>query len=162
MWRVLEPGGKAIITVPCLNYLRRLKIPLRWVTSNLRRNNFIRKLFKKRTLVNNKWNRRGKNFKYRTFPEYGEFYEYRMIPRQFRESLSRSGFSIIEDVPLHNIDGLYHEFGRFFAKYEHYKFKLYIHGKILNYLLSKIPFFHNHMHLCVVTKMMRRTNRINY
>lgn len=152
MYRVFMPGGKALITVPCCNYLRRLKVPLRWITSNLRRNALIRKLFKKKALANNKWHRRGNTFKYRTYPEYGGFYEYRMTPTEFREALMRCGFIIIEDVPLYQIDGLFHEFGRLFACHNQWKFKVYPQGKILNWLLSKVPFFHNHMHLCIVTK----------
>lgn len=152
MYRVLEPRGKAIITVPSFNYLRRLKIPLRWITNNLRRDSLIRKLFKKKSLQNNEWHRRGAIFKYHTFPEYGEFYEYRFIPEEFRETLTRNGFRIIEDVPLYHIDGLHHEFGCLFVKFNQWKFKVYPHGKILNWILSKIPFFHNHMHLCVAKK----------
>jgi SAM-dependent methyltransferase len=153
IYRVLTPGGKALITVPCFNYLRKIKVPVRFITSNLRRNSLMRKLFRKKQLMNNKWHFRGDIFKYRTYPEYGEFYEYRMTPDEFRESLHRCGFKIIEDIPLYHIDGLYHEFGRLFSRHYQWKFKVYFHGKILNWLLYKFPFFHNHMHLCVVTKL---------
>lgn len=152
MYRVLAPGGKAFITVPCFNYLRKLKVPLRWVTSNLRRNTYMRKLCGKKQLTDNAWHKRGIKFKYRTYPEYGEFYEYRMTPEEFRNALVRCGFTIREDVPLYQTDGLYHEFGRLFARHRQWEFKVYMHGKILNWALSRIPFFHNHMHLCVVSK----------
>ena len=144
MCRVLKKGGKALITVPSFNYLRRMKMPIRWVTNNLRRNSLIRKICGKKPLVNNKWHCRGSIFKYRTYPEYGEFYEYRMTQNEFREALIRSGFSIIEDVPLYYDDGLFHEFGRLFAIHNQWKFTIYPHGKLLNWLLSKIPFFAEH------------------
>ena len=115
----------------------------------------VRKILKKKPLANNKWHCRGNIFKYHTYPEYGEFYEYRMTPAEFRKALKRCGFSIIEDVPLYQIDGLFHEFGRLFARHKQWKFKVYPQGKILNWLLSRVPFFHNHMHLCVVTRGAR-------
>ena len=152
MHRVLQNGGKALITVPCFNHLRRLKIPLRWITGNLRRNSLVRKLFRKKVLTNNKWHHRDDIFKYHTYPEYGEFYEYRMTPLEFREAIGRCGFTIVEDVPLYHIGGLFHEFGGLFVRHNRFKFSVFPHGKLLNLLLSKVPYFHNHMHLCVITK----------
>ena len=152
IYRVLSADGKAIITVPCFNHLRRFKIPIHWITANIKRNSLIRKLFKRKPLSNDRWHWRDRIFKYHTFREYGEFYEYRMTPKEFREVLIRNGFTIIEDLPLYHIDGLYHEFGRLFVQFKKWKFKVYPHGKFLNWLLSRIPFFHNHMHLCVVKK----------
>ena len=152
MRRVLSPGGKALITVPCFNYIRRLKIPIRWIGSNLRRNAIVRKLFGRKTLPDSRWHRRGDVHRYHTYPEYGEFYEYRMTPSEFREALVSVGFSIVEDLPLYQVDGMFHEFGHLFARHEQWRFKVYPQGRILNWLLSMIPFFHNHMHLCVVTK----------
>lgn len=153
MHRVLMPGGKALITVPCFNHLRRIKVPLRWITANLRRNSLLRNLFGRKVLANNKWHRRGNIFKYHTYPEYGDFFEYRMTPGEFRDALTRCGFKIIEDVPLYQIDGIFHEVGRLFVRHHNWKFKVYPHGKFFNWMLSNFPFFHNHMHLCVVTKL---------
>jgi hypothetical protein len=50
------------------------------------------------------------------------------------------------------MDGVYHEFGQLFVFFKNWKFFPNIAGRFLNAMLSKIPFCHNHMHLCVVRK----------
>lgn len=152
MQRVLEPGDIALVTVPCLNWLRRLKGPLCGITYLVRANPIIRRMFGKERLMNYCWNLYSRRYKYHVYPEWGDFYEYRFTRKQFEDVLRKAEFDILESVPIHQTDGLYHEFGRLFAKYVHCKFIVYPHGKVLNWLFSKIPFFHNHMHLCVVRK----------
>jgi len=152
MWRVLAPGGVALVTVPCLNLLRRLKGPFCGITRVVRANPILRGILGKKKHKHYRWNLYDPRYKYHVYPEWGDFYEYRFTPREFEEILQESQFQIVDSVPIHQIDGLYHEFGRLFAKYEHCKFVVYPNGKVLNWLFSKIPFFHNHMHLCVVRK----------
>jgi SAM-dependent methyltransferase len=152
MRRVLERGGIALITVPCLNWLRRLKGPLCGITHAVRANPIVRKIFGRSRLKHPGWNLYNSRYRYHVYPEWGDFYEYRFTPYQFEEILKKSQFEILESVPIHQVDGLYHEFGRLFARYKHCQFYMFPHGKLLNWLLSKIPFFHNHMILCVVRK----------
>jgi SAM-dependent methyltransferase len=152
MLRVLEPGGVALITVPCLNWLRRIKGPLCGIKHILRVNPILRKIFKKKTLNHCGWNLYNRKYKWHVYPEWGEFFEYRFKRDEFESIIQNAGFNIIESVPLYQIDGLYHEFGRFVAKYVNCKFVVNPQGRILNWLFSKIPFFHNHMHLCVARK----------
>lgn len=152
MQRVLEPEGVALITVPCLNWLRRLKGPLCGITHMFRANPVLRKMLRKKPLDHCGWNLYSRKYKWHAFPEWGKFSEYRFTRQQFEDVLREARFEILESVPIHQIDGLYHEFGRLFARYEHCKFVVYPHGKVLNRLFSMITFFHNHMHLCVVKK----------
>ena len=150
--RVLEPGAVALITVPCLNWLRRFKGPLCGITHIFRANPVLRKMLGKKTFAHYGWNLYSRKYKWHVYPEWGDFYEYRFKREEFESIIQKAGFGIIESVPLYPVDGLYHEFGRLVAKYEHCKFVVYPHSKLLNVLFSKIPFFHNHMHLCVVRK----------
>jgi len=152
MRRVLAPGGIALITVPCLNWLRRLKGPFCGISHVIRANPLIRKALGKKELKHWGWNLCNSRYRYHVYPEWGDFYEYRFTPNRFKEILWQARFEILESVPIHQTDGLYHEFGRLFAKYVNYKFVVYPHGRIMNRLFSRILFFHNHMHLCVVRK----------
>jgi SAM-dependent methyltransferase len=155
-WRVLEPGGIGLITVPCLNGLRRLKGPFCGIHHMIRVNPLVRTVLGKKRYERWGWNLYGSRFKYHVWPEWGEFYEYRFKPREFEQFLRAARFEILESVPLDQTGGMYHEFGRFMAKWEHCKIELYPHAKVLHRLFSMIPFFHNHMHLWVVRKKTER------
>jgi SAM-dependent methyltransferase len=150
--RVLKPGGIALITVPCLNGLRRLKGPFCGITHMVRVNPLVRALFRKKPHARWGWNLYRRRFRYHVWPEWGDFYEYRFTPRQFEQVLRDAGLRVLESLPIHQEDGLYHEFGRLVARYEHARFVVYPQGRALNWILSRIRFFHNHMHLCVVRK----------
>lgn len=152
MLRVLKPGGVALITVPCLNHWRRLKGPLCGISHFVRTRNIFRKMLGKPPLSENGWNGWRGKYKWHVWPEWGGFYEYRFRPREFEGFLRDGGYEIVESVPLYQVDGLFHEFGRFFVRFRKWRFHMYPHGRLLNALLSRIPFFHNHMHLCVVRK----------
>lgn len=152
MRRVLDPEGVALVTVPCLNWLRRLKGPFCGITHMARVNPFLRRMLGKKPCEHAGWNLYSSRYRYHVWPEWGDFSEYRFTPNQFTRILQSAGFRILESVPIHHVDGLYHEFGRLAAKYVRRRFVVYPHAKLLNCLFSRIPFFHNHMHLCVVKK----------
>ncbi|MEM1995639.1 MAG: class I SAM-dependent methyltransferase [Thermoplasmatales archaeon] len=151
MWRVLKSGHYAIISVPSLNYLRQLKHKFGYyaLKERIKRVAFIRRIFGKKPLKT-KFIRR--LYKFTPYFLSGEFFEYRFTRKEFEQELVRAGFEIIESVPIAQMDGLYHEFGRIFVSFQNWEFHPNFLGKFLNNLLSQIPFFHNHMHLCVVKK----------
>lgn len=95
---------------------------------------------------------RSKSNLYNIYPVFGDFYEYRFTKKEFENAFIRTGFRIVESIPIAHLDGIYHEFGRLFISFHNWEFYPNIMGKCLNTLLSKVPFCHNHMHLCVVTK----------
>ena len=146
IFNVLKSGGIAIITVPSFNLLRRLKYNLSFL--DLRKNYFVRKIFGKKLL-----NKNGKKDSYYIEPQYGRFFEYRFTPRQFELICKKAGFEIIKSVPFAHIDGLFHSVSRYLVSFSNWKFKVTNIGKSINFLFKKIPFFHNHMHLCVLKKI---------
>jgi SAM-dependent methyltransferase len=154
LWRVLKPGGIGLITVPCLNGLRRLKGPFCGISHMVRVNPLVRAALGKRKYRRCGWNLYSRRFKYHVWPEWGEFYEYRFTPTEFEGFLRNARFDILESVPLDQIGGMYHEFGRLMARYDHCRIELYPHARMIHRLLSRVPFLHNHMHLCVARKRL--------
>jgi SAM-dependent methyltransferase len=152
MRRVLKPGGVGLITVPCLNWLRRMKGPFCGISHMVRVNPLVRAAMGKRPYARWGWNLYSKRFKYHVWPEWGEFYEYRFTPRQHEQFLKNAGLQVLESTPIDQVGGMYHEFGRLAAKYEHCRVDLRAPARLANTMFSKLPFFHNHMHLCVVNK----------
>ena len=155
MYRVLQKGGYALVIVPSFNYIRRIKYALGYyhLMGLIKYSNFIRKCFNKSPI---KYDKNEKIYtsqsRFKHWDVFGRFIEYRLTKQQFEEELSKAGFLIIESVPVSLIDGIYHEFGRMFVKYQNLTFYPNQAGRWLNNTLSKIPFCHNHMHLCVVRK----------
>ena len=145
MKRVLKNGSYMVITVPSLNYIRQFKHIIG--LEKLKKMNFLRTLTGKK--IYNKIDI-PKKYKYKTYE--GKFFEYQLTPKEFEAELINAGFEIIESVPVGQIGGLYHECGKWFVKFRDEKFYPNAIGKLLNSGFSKIPFFHNHMHLCVVRK----------
>lgn len=155
MYRVLKKGGYALVIVPSFNYIRRTKhlLGIYYIGTLLRRSNFIRKILGKPPW---KPDNQPDNFphkpKFKIYRVFDRFYEYRLTKQEFEDQLKQAGFSIIESVPTSQIDGIYHEFGKAFVTIKNHTFYPNFFGRILNDTLSKIPFCHNHMHLCVVRK----------
>jgi len=155
MFRVLKKGGHALVIVPSFNYIRKIKylLGIYHIRTFLMRINLIRKIFGKplmkpdNVLVNSP-----DKLKFKHWPIFGEFYEYRLTKQEFENQIKQAGFSIIESVPTSQIDGIYHEFGKAFVTLKNHTFYPNKIGRILNDTLTKIPFCHNHMHLCVVKK----------
>ncbi len=151
IYRVLSKGGIGIITVPCLNKIRKIK-----------RNLFLKEIIKlpkaivKYLINKNKINitRFNRNYKYVVSPAIGDFFEYQMSNKQFEDEIKKIGFKILEHKPIAEIDGIYHELNFLgllikFKKWKFYPTKL---AKKLNALFSKQPFFHNHMQIIIVEK----------
>lgn len=159
MYRILKSGELAIITVPSFNLIRRIKKYLYIYEidyflnpiSIARRSNIIRRLLKKKLKIGKFSYNRNKS-KYYIHPMFGDFFEFRFTKNQFEDLLISAGFTIVESIPIGHMDGVYHEFGKLFVSFKNWKFFPNIIGLFLNSLLSRIPFCHNHMHLCVVRK----------
>lgn len=87
--RVLKPGAKLVLTVPYKNIFRRVKEPF----EHIKRNPFVRKLFKKGEKV--------------------YYYQKYFGVRELRDAISRSGFVIEETVPVDQIFSLVEFSGMF-------------------------------------------------
>ena len=154
MYRVLKKDGYALVIVPSYNTLRSIKHPLKVyrIGNFIRGLNIIRKILNKPTLNHNpKPISVKKKWKYWSTYD-GYFYEYRLTKKQFENELAQAGFKIVESVPTSQIDGLYHEISKLLVPLDNHTFNPTKVGRYLNATLSRIPFFHNHMHLCVVQK----------
>lgn len=156
MYRVLKDEGVAIITVPSFNLIRKIKKFLHINEMNpymlAARSNIIRRILGEKPVTKRIPYNRNKSNLYNVYPVFGDFREYHFTKKEFEDVLLRAGFTIIESVPIAHIDGIYHEFGRLFVSFHNWEFYPNIMGEGLNKLLSKVPFCHNHMHLCVVKK----------
>lgn len=151
-YRVLAPGGIAIITVPSYNRLRRFKYFFDhcFRRFNPRMNNLVRRALRHQPMRRNVRGRDG--FRYHVCPQFLGFFEYRLRPREFEDAVRAAGFKILRSLPISHLDGLYHEFGPPLVKFRHWKFYPAPLALRLDRVLRKIPFFHNHMHAIVATK----------
>lgn len=150
LYDALAPGGIATITVPSFNIVRKIGYFFSFFNIvrflDFKKNDFIRRLFNKKPYPIKK---NGKRFGYYINPQYGGFFEYRLTKKQFENLCKKMGFEILESLPFNHIDGLYHCFGRlFFSKDK----RIRRFGNIANKIMRKIPYFHNHMHACVLKK----------
>ena len=157
MHRVLKPGGVALVIVPSFNRVRRLKFPtgiyhLHAALGYVKRWNAVRRLCGKPPHHATRNPRLENPPPFTRWPMFGEFFEYRLTKEQFEGELAAQGFTVVESVPTSLIDGLYIEFGRLFVRFGHLEFFPNAAGRWLNAWLSRRPFWHDHMHLCVVRK----------
>ena len=150
--RVLKPGACAIITVPSFNLVRKTKafIGYQWFKETLKENRILRGLFAKAQRQGAK--AAVPTLNYHFYRQEGRFFEYRFSKIEFESLLLASGFELVESIPIAQMDGLYHEFGRFFVSFRDWTFRPSRLGRWLNRFLAMFPFLHNHMHLCVVRK----------
>jgi len=150
LFRVLRRGGIAVVTVPSFNHLRRIGCCIDRILEFVmpRRNNCLRMLLCKEPLPK----RNSKGFLYHVHPQFGEFFEYRLTPREFVRACRDGGFEVIASYPIAHIDGMYHLFGPSLVKFERWQFYPSLLGSFLNRVFKVVPFLHNHMHLCVLRK----------
>ena len=133
----LKDGGLAFISVPSNNIMR----------------SFLALFDKERK-------KDSKKYKYMVYKQNNEFYEYRLTKKEFENLCTSVGFKIIKSIPILVDGGIFHIFNLNnnklkFCIIKHIPWlpmKLGFIGKILYYTLGKIPFFFNHMHLCILQK----------
>lgn len=148
MFRVLKPGGVAVITVPCLNTVRRFK----------RRTGLVELLSLPRALVAGmikgklrRPTRFNSAYKYAVYPAFGSFFEYRMTPEEFADEVRAAGFEIVEQRPHAQLDGVYHELNPFglLIGFRRWKFYPTTLGRWLHEKLKHRDFFCCHMQMIV-------------
>lgn len=151
IYRVLRPGGVAIITVPCNNFVRQIKQRIWWyeVTGFPRAVAKYLLRHQPQPLL-----RLRRKLNYHTYPAYGAFFEYRMTREDFAAELENAGFQIIEQRPTALMDGIYHDLNPFklVVKFRHWEFFPTRLGRWLNQMLAKKPYGHPHMQAAVVLK----------
>jgi SAM-dependent methyltransferase len=149
--RVLRPGGIALITVPCLNLVRRFKRWIWWEEMSRSPRALAAKVINRK---NKPMNRLKGKYQYAVYPAYGDFLEYRLTPQEFWHEIHRAGFKVLEHRPHGLIDGVFHELNPFqlLVKFNHWKFFPNRLGRLANDWLSRRPFAHCHMQLVVAQK----------
>ena len=134
--RILKKNGVALISVPSMNLIRRTQYS-----------------FERFTDLWNPYHRKTRNRgKYYIHPQFGDFFEYRLTKKEFIKAAQKAKFKVIESMPIYHVDGMYHIFGSKLVTYKNYKFYFNKAGRLLNEILMKIPFAHNHMHMLILKK----------
>lgn len=151
-FRVLRSGGIALISVPSLNALRRLKRAWFRLTAPLRPslNPLLRRFLGKPPAA---LNRRGADgFVYAVNPVRGAFFEYWLTPAEFESEVRSAGFTILRSEPTHHAVGLWGELGSWAARNLDGDFQPTALGRALHALFGGRSFVHNHMHTIVARK----------
>lgn len=139
MYDALKLGGYAVITVPCLNFFRKLN-----------------KIFDKNTKKLIK--KSNTNFKYYPFFWNNKFHEYHMTIQEFEKECKNAGFDIIEHLPSEENLGIMHiinpknKKGNFiwYEELEEYRYSLF--GKLILLFAKYFPFTFSHFQVCVLKK----------
>lgn len=149
--RVLKPGGKAYISVPCYTAVRAFKRAFWWNelvgAPRALAGMFIKNAPKPLSRLDSR-------YLYPVYPAWGNFFEYRMSPKNFRQEVEAAGFEVLEHLPLGHIDGVYHELNPFglLVGFKNWCFQYGLSAKVLNRFLSKKPFAHPHMQAIIARK----------
>lgn len=153
MYRILRPGGRALITVPCMSTVRQIKNRLWWYEARDSIRPIAKRLLRG-TPQDLTINRLRKNYRYTVSPACGPFYEYRLTPEEFAAAVTAAGFRIIEHFPVGHVDGMYHELNPFglLVRFDSHSFRQTALCRRLNAALSRIPFFHAHMQGVIAEK----------
>lgn len=153
MYRILRPGGRALITVPCMSTIRQIKNRIWWyeIRDSIRP---IAKRILRGSPQDLTISRLQKTYHYTVSPACGPFYEYRLTPEEFLAAVTGAGFRVVKHVPIGHIDGVYHELNPFglLVQFKSHRFRQTALGRGLNAALSRLPFFHAHMQAVIVEK----------
>jgi SAM-dependent methyltransferase len=149
--RVLKPGAKAFISVPCWNSIRRLKKALWWDEITQAPRALAQRILRGTPKPLSRIDRR---YLFPVFPAWGEFFEYRMSTVDFRAEVEKAGFEIIEQVPVGSMDGVYHELNPLglLVGWRGLKFRPRGPASMINRWLSRRPFAHPHMQAIVARR----------
>jgi len=149
--RVLKPGGKAYITVPLFNSIRRLKKAL-WFDEITQAPRALAHRILRGT--RKPLSRIDRRYLFPVFPAWGEFFEYRMSTVDFRAEVEKAGFEIIEQAPVGAMDGVYHELNPLglLVGWKDLKFEPRGPASLINRWLSRRPFAHPHMQAIVARR----------
>lgn len=148
LYRVLEPGATALISVPIFNSVRKIK----YYTGLAFIDYYTRRAYHKITKKDMDWLYKDitilQNPKYHTWPTCGGFFEYRFTKNEISNKLRNAKFEIIEEIPLEGLAGLYHEFGGKIVNLNSPSLFIRLFDKVL----SNFPFAHHHTYLAIVKK----------
>ena len=152
-YRVLRPGGIAIISVPLHNPIRHVKHAL-WLYELLGLPRAIAvALLRRRPIHLTRLHRAP----YRIHPAYAPFFEYRLTPPEFLAAVRGAGFEVLHHAPIGHMDGVYHELNplHLLVRFRDWQFSPTALARFLNTRLKNVPFLHAHMQVIVARKPTR-------
>jgi SAM-dependent methyltransferase len=149
--RVLKPGGKAYISVPCGTSIRRMKRALWWDEVTQAPRALAKRILRRTPMPLSRVDRR---YLFPVFPAWGAFFEYRMSPSEFRSEVEKAGLEVLEHVPVGGMDGVYHELNPLglLVGWKGWKFTPRGPARAINHWLSRRPFVHPHMQAIVARR----------
>ena len=151
IFRVLKPGAKAFISVPCWNSIRKIKKALWWDEVTQAPRALAKRILRGTPHPLSRVDRR---YLFRVFPAWGEFFEYRMSTAEFRAEVEKAGFEVLEQAPVGTMDGVYHELNPLglLVGWRDWKFSPRGPARRINDWLSRRPFAHPHMQAIVARR----------
>ncbi len=144
LYDALNDDGYAVISVPCLNFARRIK--KHWDKAT-------KKAIKES----------GTHFKYHPWFFNGGFYEYHMTPRQFKRECRNAGFEIVKHAAAQQNLGIMHVLnpnnkpGKLIWYYELEEYKYSKMGRVIYWIANKFPFLFNHFQYCILHKKSQKS-----
>lgn len=154
--RVLRPGGVAVISVPALSWLRRLKRGWYFLTAPLRPS-LCRPLRRLTGRPPARLNRQGRDgFRFHVNPVRGDFFEYWFRPAEFTALIVAAGFEIVASLPSHQDVALWSDLGEWASRNDRRRFRPTRAGQALSRLLGRDNFSHAFMHTIVARKPEKR------
>lgn len=156
MARVMMPGATAIVTVPYLNLVRRVKRSLR-LDALGERVRGGRPAGGGEVVARSVAELGGQEepvdpLRFVAWPATGPFFEYRFTPREMRAELEAVGLSVAEVAPVDTISGMFYEFGRLLVRSSPQGRSATLGGRVVGRLLARAPWVHAHMLLFVAHK----------
>lgn len=146
IYRVMKPGGVAIITVPYMSTIRSVSLFIKHPLGKMKNMNVVRRVFGKQRIDNNKsasiirrqCYRRGVRMDLTVVNGRIEFYQYQYRKNQFFEELSNAGF-VVSSINANSLDeGIFHNFGSIAGRWDSDagRVNFTIIGKLLRKMLN--------------------------
>lgn len=166
-YRVLKPGGMFIVTVPAMNFVRKILRPVQKAVQPLKEVRFLRKIFGKQPLSTERKKVPGQLYAgqdpkniypvFHIHPDEGRlFFEYRFSREAFRDCLLKNGFEILELKPIQIEQGFLEDFIYPFFRVEKVESpgsRIKRLAGIISLFLGRLdPRICNHQYLCVARK----------
>ena len=155
--RVMMPGATAIVTVPYLNLVRRLKRSLRVdaLGARLRGGRPARTgevVARSVAELGERQEEPAEALRFVTWPATGPFFEYRFRAGEMRAELEAAGLSVLDVAPLDTVSGMFYELGRPFVRSSQQDRTATRAGRAFERLFSRATWVHAHMLLFVARK----------
>lgn len=158
--RVMMPGATAIVSVPYLNLVRRLKRSLRLdaLGERVRGGRLAlagEVVARSVAELGQRQDEPADPLRFVAWPATGPFFEYRFGAGEMRAELEAVGLSVLETARVDTLSGMFYEFGRLLVRSSPQGRTATLAGHVFGRLFSPAPWMGAHMLLFVVRKQTR-------